>query len=137
MVDAEIITQRLERLKGYVKKLKDLLKIGKRKVIKDDIKFAALERFLQLATECVLDVGNHIIAGLNLRKPATYDQIFGILVGEKVISKKAWTMSKPISSLRNLLVHDYSPIKREDLFDSVKDTIPSLEELAKAYRKFL
>lgn len=137
MVDSDIIAQRLERLKIYVKMLRNLQKGGKKKVCKDDIHFAAMERYLQLAVECVLAVGNHIIAGLNLRKPSTYEQIIQILGEEKVITKKAMTLARTVPSLRTFLVHDCNTMEREKLFDAAKENLPAFEELAKAYQKFL
>lgn len=137
MVDADIIAQRLERLKVYVKQLRVLQKGGKKRVCKSPVIFAAMERYLQLAAECVLSVGNHVIAGLNLRKPATYDQIMQILAEEKVIAKKVLASAKPIASVRSLLVHDYGEVNREKLFDIARTMVPTLETLAKAYKKFL
>jgi len=137
LVDSDIIAQRLERLKNYVRQLRQIQKTGKKKVCKNAISFAAMERYLQLAVECVLSVGNHIIAGLNLRKPATYDQIMQILAEEKVIAKKTLSLGRPLPVLRSLLVHDYSEVNREKLFDTARGTLPVFEDLAKAYRKFL
>ncbi len=137
MVDQDIIAQRLERLKTYVKQLRTIQKGGKKKVCKNPITFAAMERYLQLASECVLAVGNHVIAGLNLRKPATYDHIMQILADEKIIAKKVLSSSKPIPALRTLLVHDYDVVNREKLFDTSREVVHAFEELAKAYQKFL
>lgn len=137
MVDADIIAQRLERLKNYVKQLRLIQKGGKKRVCKNPITFAAMERYLQLASECVLSVGNHVIAGLNLRKPATYEQILQILFEEKVIPKKLFSSGKPIATLRVLLVHDHNPVEKEKLFDTTRDVLPTFEDLAKSYRKFL
>ena len=137
MVDSDIIAGRLERLKNYVKQLRTIGKVGKKKVCKNLITFAAMERFLQLAVECTLDVGNHVIAGLNLRKPSTYEQILQILCEEKIIAKKVYSSAKQIASVRNLLVHDYSEVEREKLFNTSRDLLPAFEDLARAYRKFL
>lgn len=137
MIDADIIAQRLERLKGYIKELRTIQKVGKKKVCKNGIQFAAMERFIQLSVETVLTLGNHIIAGQNLRKPSTYEQIIQILAEEKIINKKTYNEAKPVPSLRNLLVHDYNEINREKLFDTAREVMPVFEELAKAYRKFL
>lgn len=137
MVDADIIAQRLERMKGYVKQLRTIQKGGKKKVCKNPILFAAMERYLQLAVETVLHVGNHIIAGMNLRKPSTYEQIMQILSEERVITKKTFSSVRPIASVRSLLVHDDSEVNREKIFDVAKHTLPSMEEVARAYRKFL
>ena len=96
-----------------------------------------MERFLQLSVECVLDVGNHIIAGMNLRKPSTYGHILQILAEERVITKKVLNSAKPLASVRNLLVHDYEELNRETIFDTAREVTPAFEELARAYRKFL
>lgn len=137
MVDSDIISARLERLKACVKQLRLIQKGGKKKVCKNAVTFAAMERFLQLTVECVLDVGNHIIAGLNLRKPSTYEHIMQILCEEKLIAKKVFSKAKPIAGIRNLLVHDFTEVEREKLFDTARGLASTFEELAKAYRKFL
>jgi len=137
LIDQDIIAQRLERLKVYVKQLRIIQKNGKKKVCKNPVSYAAMERYLQLASECVLAVGNHVIAGLNLRKPSTYEHIMQILADEKLIAKKVLLASKTIPSLRSLLVHDYDAVNKEKMFDAGKNVVRSFEDLAKAYQKFL
>gem|GEM_PF-6634184 len=137
MVDSDIIAQKLERLKYCVKQLRFIQKQGKKKVCKNDISFAAMERFLQIAVESVLGVGNHIIAGLNMRKPSTYEQILQILCEEKIIPKKVFAKGKPIPTLRMMLVHDNQASEREKEFNAAHELLPVLEDLARVYRKFL
>jgi len=135
LIESELIAERLERLSAHLKNLKALLKAGKKKACKDPIACAALERFFQLGLEGVLDVGNHIIVELDLRKPSTYENILPILAEHKVINKKQLSGAKSFAALRSLLVHDHEPLDREDTFEKARKSLPVIEEIIVAYKK--
>lgn len=72
MVDRDVVLARIERLIGYLGILKRVRKLGIVRFKDDPFIHGAAERYLHLAIESLLDIGNHVIADRNYRKPETY-----------------------------------------------------------------
>ncbi len=137
MVDIEIIATRFKLLKDYLKILKELQKINKNTFISDYHYYGLAERYLQLAIECILDVGNMLIVSFDLRKPSDRQEIVDILEEGKIISSLLTTRLSGIAGFRNLLVHEYVKINREMVYKILKERILDLEDFAKEITKHL
>ena len=88
-----------------------------------------VERNLEVAAQCCIDICNRIIALENLRKPADYYEAFMIL-GEARILPIEFAMSiAPLAGFRNVLVHEYLKLDWELVFEN----LAKMDELAKFY----
>jgi len=61
LIDAEIIQKRLERLNQYVGLLEKLAEQPRARFLSDPFVRGNVERYLQLAIQICLDIGNHIL----------------------------------------------------------------------------
>lgn len=137
MVDHQIVISRLERLKGYVKLLQRVKKLGLNRFKEDPFIQGATERYLHLSIECLLDIGNHVISDGRFRKPETYGEIFEVLAEEGVISKAMLRRLDGMAAFRNLLVHDYARIDLNQIFEILDKRLKDIEALAKIYASLL
>ena len=137
MVKKELIAARLEKLRGYLKTLKAIEKCGLGKFKEDEFTHATAERYLHLSIECLLDVGNHIIADRGYRKPETYAEIFQILAENSVISVELFKEFEGMTAFRNILVHDYLKIDLDKVFLILQRNLKHLEQLAIIYANLL
>lgn len=137
MVDTESIAARFKHLKDYLKILKELRKINKSIFIDDYHYYGLAERYLQLAIECVLDVGNMLIVSLDLRKPSDKQEIIDVLEEGKVVSSLLATRLSGIARFRNLLVHEYVKIDRAKVYNILKDKIADFEVYMLAITRYL
>lgn len=137
MVRKELIAARLERLSDYMKILKAIRKYSHDNFKNDVFIHATTERYLQLAIECVLDIGNHVIADRSFRKPDTYAEIFEILAENKVITKRLLKELEGMVAFRNILVHDYLRVDLDKVYDILHKRLPSLEKLGAAFSRLL
>jgi uncharacterized protein YutE (UPF0331/DUF86 family) len=71
VVDKEVVEDRLLALRDYLSKLKEWQKYSLADLENEEILWA-VEHGLQLAIECVLDIGNHLIASKQLGRPRDY-----------------------------------------------------------------
>jgi uncharacterized protein YutE (UPF0331/DUF86 family) len=69
-----------------------------------------LERYFQLAAECVLDVGEMLIAREGWSRPGTYRGVIATLGNEEVLDPAFADEFEGIAGLRNVLVHDYTDV---------------------------
>jgi len=137
LVRKELIAARLGRLREYVRILKAIQRYSLESFKNDVFIHATAERYLQLAIECVLDIGNYVISDRGFRKPDTYAEIFDILLENKIIPKKLFKELEGMSAFRNVLVHDYLQIDLDKVYDILHKRLPSLEKLGAAFSRLL
>ena len=137
MVDRDVLLSRLARLKEYIGFLKRVQKLGIKRFHEDPFVHGAAERYLHLSLECLLDIGNHIIADQGWEKPETYGEIFSVLASEKVISKAFLRRFEGMAAFRNLLVHDYIRLDRRRVFEVIDKKLKDIEALGKIYGRFV
>lgn len=137
MVKKEIIADRLEKLREYLKILRAIQKYEIERFKKDPFIHGAAERYLHLSIECLLDIGNHIIADRGCRKPDTYAEILGILVEEQIIPQGLGRRMAGMAAFRNVLVHDYLKLDLDRVYKIVKGQVKNFEALARIYSDFL
>lgn len=136
-IDRALILSKLDRLRQYLKYLKELQKSSLEDFIKDFKLSGATERYLQLAIENVIDIGNEIISSLQLRRPERYRDIPYILSESNIISK---TFAETIASMigfRNLLVHDYASINLNLVYEFLQTRLSDFETFMKYVVKWL
>ena len=96
-----------------------------------------MERYLHLAIECCLDLGNHLIADRGLRKAEDYKEVFLILGEAKILPKAFANRIAPMGGFRNILVHDYLRVDPQKVYDPLQKSLPDFERFARAMAKFL
>lgn len=137
MVDSEVITIRLQKLREYLSLLRELGEKPKKEFVSDPFIYGNGERYLQLAIQCLLDIGSHIIAEQKLGAPEEYRDIFRILGKEGVLPNKFASSIAPLAGLRNILVHDYLEIDRDALYELIQCKLGDFEAFAGYIANFL
>lgn len=137
MVNKNVLTIRLERLRGYLKILESIRQYDSALFVKDPFIHGTAERNLHLAIECLLDIGNHIIADRGFDRPENYADVFRILHQHKVIDDILYKNLEGMASFRNILVHDYINLDRSRVHQIIKDKTQYLEELGKIFGQML
>lgn len=116
----DIIISKLEELKEYVKILKEYQKYSVRDLERDKTLRGAVERYMQISIECVLDIGEMIISLEGLKKPESYREIIEILGKEGIIPNSFAKKFSIIAGFRNILVHRYAKIDLNELHRNLK-----------------
>lgn len=119
MTDRQTLDIRLRSLQLYVGYLRQIRDFGMARVSNDPFLEAALCRYLHLAIECVLDIGESIIAGQGWPRPGTNREVF-LRLGEKGVLPKSFAKKfSEVGGLRNILVHDYLKVDLALLFKNL------------------
>jgi len=137
LVKRDVITARLEKLRGYLQTLKSVQRNDLATFKKDPFIHGAAERYLHLTIECLLDIGNHLIADRGYRKPESYAEIFQILAEEEVIPAKLFRELDGMAAFRNVLVHDYLKLDLDKVYQVIRERLKYFEELAGLYAGLL
>lgn len=132
------IALRLEKIREYLKVLLDLKKrCSLVDFKKDKVLRGALERYLQLASEAAIDIGEIIISELKLPAPITNKEIFEILGKQKILPLKLANNFSNIAKFRNILVHDYLDIDLKKMYDYLQKDLSDFEKFIMAIAKFV
>ncbi len=107
MVDREIFSRRLEALRGYLVKLRAFREPGEVEFVREAALHDLAERYLHLAVEACLDLGNHWIADRSLPTPDANRDTFTILERAGELSPDLSERLRGRAWFRNILVHEY------------------------------
>ncbi|HFD40586.1 MAG TPA: DUF86 domain-containing protein [Anaerolineae bacterium] len=112
MIDVETILERLDALQEYVDKLRPMQSLTPEDMQDENryVEYWAVQRGLELATQCVLDISSHLVAGLRLGHPQEYRQAILLLGQHKVLPSEFAEHLSQIAGFRNIIVHDYLDI---------------------------
>ncbi|MBW2100857.1 MAG: DUF86 domain-containing protein [Deltaproteobacteria bacterium] len=137
MVRPEVIRKRLNKLDEYLTILSNLRKYSFDDFVSDPEHYGSAERFLHLAIEAILDMGNHVIADMDLGIVNWYSDIPSILARKGYIDsdlEKKWLQ---MIGFRNTLVHDYLEIDRSIVYDILQNHLEDIEVAKRIFAQFL
>jgi uncharacterized protein YutE (UPF0331/DUF86 family) len=129
MVDKELLSRKISRLRSYLEELKSAENIDWGKYQSDSRAKAFVERYLHLAIEEVMDIANHFVSFYKWREPIGYRDLFLILKEHGIISEKYLPTFQNMASFRNMLVHRYETIDDELVFGIFKERLDDFELL--------
>jgi uncharacterized protein YutE (UPF0331/DUF86 family) len=131
------IAAKLREMERYVQMLKDYQKSTIRQLKSDMTLRGAVERYMQLAIEIVVETGEMIIARQGFKKPETYREVIEILGENKVIDSGFAKKFAPAAGFRNILVHRYGSIQIEELYEHLQRDVKDFDTFAKQVAEYL
>jgi uncharacterized protein YutE (UPF0331/DUF86 family) len=124
----EKVADKLDRLKEYVGYLKGYQKYALNDLIRDPTLKGAVERYLHLSAECVIDIAEIMIAELGLRKPEEYREAINILGETGILPDEFAYYFAPIAGFRNILVHEYAKIDLAEVYRHLQQDLADFEK---------
>jgi uncharacterized protein YutE (UPF0331/DUF86 family) len=137
VVRAEVVRKRLGKLDEYLAILHEMHRYTFEEFMADPERYGSAERFLQLAIEVLMDLGNHVIADLKLGTVEWYSDIPRLLHDAGYISvemRENWTR---MIGFRNVLVHDYLDVDRRVVYEVLQQRLGDIEALRPVFAAFL
>ncbi len=136
-IKAEVLRKRLNKLDEYLAILRGLQKYSFDEFIADPQRYGSVERFLHLAIEAINDMGNHVVAELDLGEVNWYSDIPALLARADYIDDSLQEKWIRMIGFRNTLVHEYIEIDRKIVHDVLRNSLGDLEELRRTFAQFL
>ena len=131
------ILAKLETLKSYVGILRGYRSRTLEEVKADPTLRGAMERYLQVALECTLDVGEMVISFEGFRKPGTYREVIEVLGEKGILSGEFAKRFAPAAGLRNILVHMYAEVNVEKVHKFLQENLEDFDDFAKQIARYL
>lgn len=128
MSNLTVIENKISEARKYLKILERYMKYSKEEIVNDiDIK-GALERYLYLAAQSVIDLADAIIAFKKFRKPTTLSESFYILNEENIISGELTEKMVKMTGFRNTIAHDYGKLNYDIVYNTLHNNLKDIEE---------
>lgn len=137
MVRPEVIRRRLQKLDEYLSILESLQKYSLDAFISNPERYGSAERFLHLSIEALLDLGNHIVAELELGQVNWYSDIPLLLNKAGYLDDDLEEKWIKMIGFRNVLVHDYLDIDRRIVYDVLEHHLQDISALKQIFVQFL
>lgn len=137
MVRKEVIRKRINKLDEYLSILRVLQEYSYDEFVQSPERYGSAERFLHLAIESILDLGNHIIADDRLGIVNWYSDIPKILEQNGVIDAEIREKWIQMIGFRNVLVHQYLDVDRSIVYDVLENYLEDIEVLRKVFARYL
>jgi len=136
VVNRTKVERQLELIKEYLCFLKDIQSLPVEKFAVSRRDFHSAERCLQLAIECLINIGNHIISDQGLRAPKDYADIFKVLAENSILLAEDVLTLKQMVQFRNRLVHVYWDIEPKVLWNIIQEELGDIERCARNLTKY-
>lgn len=128
MSNLTVIENKISEARKYLKILERYKKYSQKEIVDDiDIK-GALERYLYLAAQSVIDLADAIIAYKKFRKPTTLSESFYILNEENIISGELTEKMVKMTGFRNTIAHDYGKLNYDIVYNALHGNLKEIEE---------
>jgi uncharacterized protein YutE (UPF0331/DUF86 family) len=137
LVKPEVIRKRLNKLDEYLSILHRYDAYSFDEFDSNPELYGSAERFLHLAIEMLIDLGNHVIAELELGPVNWYSDIPSILAENGYLQSELKEKWLRMIGFRNVLVHEYLEIDRGIVFDVLQNHLSDIEALRQVFAQFL
>jgi len=114
----EVVNLRLKELDTVLQELEKYKKIDPKTLRTDLSQRWIIERGLQAGAELIFEVGDHILSSHFGYYSETYEDTLKALFQKDVISEGLYLQIKGLGGLRNILVHRYTVIDTDLVFNS-------------------
>ncbi len=132
MVDHETLARRLRALEDYENKLANFASFSEEEFLREDPLHDLAERYLHLAVECMIDMGNHILSESSCASPDSYREVFAELAKQGLIAPDLAARLQGWASFRNVLAHLYLDIDHRISWRAIRSELGDLAEFREA-----
>ena len=114
------IEQRLLELKERLRRLEPLAERSREDFDVDPYLHDIVERNLEIAAQCCIDVCNRIVVVESAPRPADYYQAIRRMGELAVLPADLSSRLAPIADFRNILAHEYLDIDWDEVYNNLK-----------------
>lgn len=130
-MDREVVEQKLESLRRCLQRIETKCPTDASTLVSDidlqDIVSLNLSRAVQIS----VDIGAHLIAGMEVPPPDTMGQTFDLLAQEGLLNNELASSLKKAVGFRNIAVHNYESINWVIVYSIVKYHLQTFQSLPK------
>jgi uncharacterized protein YutE (UPF0331/DUF86 family) len=127
MIDQDIVARRILVLNETLLNLEGLRPhLTAQQLVAEPLVQAALERWIQVAVECCIDLAYHVVSARGWTPPDSARGAFESLASHGVIPSELAQRLARAAGMRNILVHDYVRVDRGVLVGALGSALDDL-----------
>ena len=135
MTKIDVIENKISAARKYLSILDGFLKYSREELEgRVEIK-GAVERYMYLAMQSVIDLAEAFGSFKKFRKPTTMSESFYILEEEKVIPLELVVKLASMVGFRNIRAHDYERVDYDIVYDALHNRLTDLESFIQLIEK--
>lgn len=131
-----VVENKLSAIQKYLTILRRYKKYSQKELQNDIDRRGAVERYLYLVVQAVIDCSEAVIALRGFRKPTTLSEVFYILHEEGILSSKQKETFVQMTGFRNIIAHDYERIDYSIVYSIVHEKIIDIQAFIKVIKKY-
>ncbi len=131
-MDREVVEQKLESLRRCLRRVETKCPADPAVLAIDPDLQDIITLNLSRAVQISVDIGAHLIAGMEVLPPDTMGQTFDVLAEQGVLSRALAGNLKKAVGFRNIAVHNYESINWNMVHSIVKFHLADFTEFARA-----
>ena len=128
MVDSDLILAKAGSLKRHLRRVIEKRNTDLQSFLEDIDRQESILFNLQMAVQNCIDIAAHIISEEGFGVPGSTNEMFYLLEENGYLDRKLTEKMVKAVGLRNLLVHEYSKIELEQIFEIAQNDIRDLNE---------
>jgi len=132
-----VISEKVNRVDGYLDEAKPLLKFSVQEILSDITKLRTLERNFQLIVDEMIDINQHFIKELNFDLSNDLEGTFHILGESNILPRDFVLKISPVVGLRNRLVHRYEELDPKIFIETFQKEYSDFEKYIKFISDYL
>ena len=137
VVDTDLILAKAGSIKKHLNRVFEKRETDLRTFLKDIDRQESILFNIQMAVQNCIDIAAHIISDQGLGVPGSTNEMFYLLEENGYLDNEITEKMVKAVSLRNLIVHEYSKIDLDQIFEVAQKDITDLNEYLKSIFKKL
>ena len=130
-MDREVVEQKLESLRHCVRRIEAKCPADAQTLVTDADLQDIVSLNLSRAVQVCVDIGAHLISGMEVPPPDTMGQTFDLLAQAGVITAALATRLKKAVGFRNIAVHSYEAIDWRIVLSIATSNLTDFSEFAR------
>jgi len=130
------IKRRIDRIAKALTRLEKITSLPLEKIIEDELE-SMLEREVEIVIQGLLDIGEYIISCKGFEVPSSYRDIGIILWKNRVLDRESGEKLSRLAGLRNILVHIYSDIDYELLYNYARKLVDDARSMLQIFIDYM
>ena len=137
MISQAIVLDLLGRLCDCTEKLRAFQAKSEQEVTGDYTVLWAVERGMQVAAQCVLDICNHIVSEVSTQRPANYRELLLAAGHIGLLPADFAQRFTGLAGFRNLLIHGYGKVDTSEVYRNLREGPADFDRFAEHVCAFL
>jgi len=137
VVDTDLILAKAGSIKKHLNRVFEKRETDLRTFLKDIDRQESILFNIQMAVQNCIDIAAHIISDQGLGVPGSTNEMFYLLEENGYLDNEITEKMVKAVGLRNLIVHEYSKIDLNQIFEVAQKDITDLNEYLKSIFKKL